>query len=130
MRLGERRGFVIVGHGKAPWAEAIYPLASLSLISDHSTASLVVLPLDSSIGSSMLKPCSSMAFVSGAIGPEQISIPTSLVKRVNSEDEVAFVREVPYVQETFTLRALRAKPLENKLRLRNSTPILRRRIQF
>ena len=38
--------------------------------------------------------------------------------------------DIPYVQETFTLRALKLKPLENKLRLRNSTPILRRRIQF
>ena len=37
---------------------------------------------------------------------------------------------VPYVQETFTLRALGLKPLENKLRLRNSTPVLHRGMAF
>ena len=47
----------------------------------------------------------------------------------NASDRAVRVR-VPYVQETFTLRALGLKPLENKLRLRNSTPVLRRRIQF
>jgi hypothetical protein len=37
---------------------------------------------------------------------------------------------LPYVKETFTLRALGLKPLENKLRLRNSNPTLRSRFQF
>ena len=52
-------------------------------------------------------------------------------ERDDSEGEKrAELERVPYVQETFTLRALGKKPLENKLRLRNSTPVLRRRIQF
>ena len=37
---------------------------------------------------------------------------------------------VPYVQETFALRALKLKPLENKLRLRSSTPTLHRGMPF